>query len=130
MRFIHRLALPLMLAALSSSALAEDITINDPRWLQLTAQQQADLEKKLKDSGAIGSGDRLVYKGKSNKALSELNLPISTVAAALADIGKGACRQYNSTRLAACRKVGDPSAKQACRDNENARFEKAKATCG
>jgi hypothetical protein len=127
---LKAIALGALLLALPHLAHAEDYVINDPRWLQLSDAERAGVDKQLRDGGVLAGNDKLIYRGKSGKALGEIDLPASTGLAAAADIRRGICVRVNSSKLASCRTISDATAKQACRDNETARVEKARATCG
>jgi hypothetical protein len=126
---LKAIALGAFLLALPHLAHAEDYVINDPRWQQLSDAERAGVEKQLRDGGVLAGNDKLIYRGKSGKALGEINMPASTGLDAAAKIRRGICVRVNSSKLASCRTITDPAAKQACRDNENARVEKARATC-
>ncbi len=126
------------LALIQSSAVgAEDIAIDDPRWHLLSDAEKSDLERTLKEAGAIGPDDRLVYTGTQSSGVSQQNNP-SLIAKTGAELAKKAgeakealTRQaayvYNSLRLKSCKLKSTSEQKQACRDEEAKRYQAAKA---
>jgi hypothetical protein len=122
----RRLAVAAVILGLSGPALAIDIVIDDPRWLELSDTQRADIEKNLKEAKGIGAEDKLVYKGKSGKTVAQENPTPAAMRSATAAVGRAACRFYSSWQLSNCNSDSD---RKSCRSKEKARYASVKSKC-
>ena len=127
MRGLRGLAIAAVFSLVSGPAMAIDIIIDDPHWLELSDAQKADIEKKLKGAKGIGAEDHLVYKGKTGKTVTQENPTPAAMRSAAAAVGRAACRFYSSSRLASC---NSGSGRKACRSAEKTRYASVKSKCG
>lgn len=128
MRIVSRGAvIAVVLAALlATPAQAGKLVVEDSRCDQLDAAKLAAVEKKLKDAKAIAADDSLECKVPAGSTKSQKNFPLTTLLPAFNALF---CRQKNTDTLAACGKLADKAAREACEKDEKARFKGIRKSC-
>jgi hypothetical protein len=102
------------------------IKIDDPRWEKLPKSEQDALIKKLKDGGALGANDTVVYVAPKKDRPVEKDVGLDTI---LAPFGRMICGKKNSASLEACSELSGGAADK-CRDDTKASAKKNKGLCG
>jgi hypothetical protein len=111
---------------------ANDIVVDDPAWLKLTAEERADVEKELKAIGALEADDRIVVKAFKDNTVSEQDIKqvISPLAGSVKSAARQAgCMAKNLFNRDKCGKQTDAAAFKSCQAKEKARHDAVAAKC-
>ena len=127
-RILRRLVPTLLLAASGySAASAGEVKIESGDYAQLSAKQQGELLKTMKDRGLLAGNDKVV---NSAPAAEEMALG----GAILMTLGPAVCKLIAGTKkqddLAQCAKSSTPAAQDGCKAKVEAQFATVDTVCG
>jgi hypothetical protein len=114
------------LAAMAQTAEAGRIVVEDSRCSQLDAANLSAVEQKLKETKVIAADDTIDCKVPAGSTKSQKNFPLTTLLPAFNALF---CRQKNFDAWAACGKLADKAARDACEQDEKARFKGIRKAC-